>query len=327
MCWHPLPDGAGADDDRIAARRARFREASASPFGPADEVGMLNLVTPESRARVLAAADASTLFDLSVEYFPGMPSWTATGDPSYQIWMSHTPSGSIAESTSDARRAQYELASYSGDCIAMYTHCGTHVDTLNHFGYRGRIWNGFRPDDHLGSRHWNVAGAEKHPPIVARGILVDVAALHGVTMLPDSYGIGAHDLGAALARQNVTLQPGDVVLIRTGRMTVWPDRDRYLMNEPGINREGAELLAKAGAIMIGGDNVGLEQQPTVDPENRHVVHTYLLAECGIPILEVVDLEALAAERLYEFAFVGACIRLRGATGSPMRPLAFPFRRI
>ena len=144
-------------------------------------------------------------------------------------------------------------------------------------------------------------------------------------MLPDSYGMGERDLREALARQRLDVRPGDVVLIRTGRMTVWPDRERYLTNEPGLNREGAEFLAKAGAIVIGGDNVALEQHPGADPENRSVVHTYLLAECGVPILEVVNLEELAAERLYEFAFVGACMRIRGATGAPMRPIAFPLR--
>jgi kynurenine formamidase len=96
--------------------------------------------------------------------------------------------------------------------------------------------------------------------------------------------------------------------------------------EPGLNREGAEFLARSGAILIGADNLGLEQLPGADPDNWQVVHTYLLAEAGIPIMEIVNLEELSAERVYEFLFVGACLKIRGATGSPIRPIALPFRR-
>ena len=83
------------DDVPIAARDAAPGVPTASPWGPDDELGMLNLITPESRARILAEADATRMFDLSVDFFPGMPSWTATGDQSYGIWPSHTPSGQM----------------------------------------------------------------------------------------------------------------------------------------------------------------------------------------------------------------------------------------
>ena len=156
--------------------------------------------------------------------------------------------------------------------------------------------------------------------------MLDIAALKGVDILPDSYGIGEADLREALRRQRVRLAVGDVVLIRTGRMRVWPDPDLFLPREPGLNREGAEFLARAGAILIGADNLGLEQMPGADPENWQVVHTYLLAEAGVPIMEIVNLEELSSERLYEFLFVGACMKIRGATGSPIRPIAIPFRR-
>jgi kynurenine formamidase len=207
----------------------------------------------------------------------------------------------------------------------MYTHTGTHIDALNHFGYHGTIFNGYTAHEHLGSRAWRKAGAEKHPPIIARGIMLDIAALIGVDVLPPSYGIGEADLRGALKHQGTQLMPGDVVIVRTGRMRLWPDRATYLPNPPGLNREGAEFLTKAGAIMIGADNHSLEQAPSADPENWQVVHTYLLAEAGVPILEIAYLEDLAEDRVYEFAFMGACIRFRGATGSPMRPIAMPLR--
>lgn len=311
--------------DKIAALSAVDLTPSKSPFGPDDEIGMLNLITPESRRAVMAEADPARCIDLSVDYFIGMPSWIAGGDPPYQIWMSHTPSGTINEGAMGMSREQHELVSYSGDCISMYTHCGTHIDTFNHYGYNGKLWNGFTEEEHLASRHWNICGAEKFPPVVARGILIDVAAAQGVDVLPDSFGIGENELREAMDRQGTEVRPGDVVLIRTGRMTVWPDLTKYLADEPGLNREGAQYLARAGAIIVGGDNIALEQFPSPDPTNWVPVHTFLLIEAGVPIMEVVNTEGLASEGIYEFAFVGACLPLRGATAAPMRPFAMPLR--
>jgi kynurenine formamidase len=310
---------------RIAVYGARFRQATRSPFGADDEIGMLNLIDAQSRSAILGRADAGKMFDLAVDHFVGMPSWLAAGDPPFQLWMTHTPRGEVVDDVMGVGPEQNSLASYSGDAVSMYTHCGTHVDALNHYGYHGEIFNGFRADDHLGSRHWKVAGADRHPPVLARGVLLDVAGLHGIPMLPDSYAIGPKDIEACLKHQDVELRPGDVIMIRSGRMTVWPDHARFIPNTPGLNREGALFLAEHGAVTIGADNLTLEQLPSADPENWMVVHTFLLAEAGIPIMEVVQLEELAAERVYEFAFFGACIKFRGATGAPMRPVAMPLR--
>lgn len=312
-----------ASKQKIAAHHARHRSVSASPFGSDDEIGMLNLIDAESRRAILQRADAGTIFDLSVDHFVGMPGFFAAGDQPYQIWMTHTPGGTCNDNVTNVDRAQNELVAYSGDAISMYTHCGTHVDALNHFGYFGEIFNHFTEREHLGSRHWRVGGVDKHPPVIARGVLLDVAGLLGVDMLPDSYGIGPDDLQGCLRRQGVDLRVGDIVLVRTGRMRMWPDQQAYALDAPGITLEGARFLARSGAALIGGDTMSLEQIPTADPENWNVVHCYLLAEAGIPILEIANLEDIAEARLYEFAFFGACIRLRGATGAPIRPVVMP----
>jgi kynurenine formamidase len=314
-----------ATRQKIAAWNAEFRKASTSPFGSDDQIGMLNLIDARSRDAILSRADAGKVFDLAVDHFMGMPSWIAANDPNYQIWMTHTPRGEELADVMGVGPEANELVSYSGDAVSMYTHCGTHVDALNHFGYHSEIFNHFATKDHLGSRHWQVAGADRHPPVIARGVLLDVAGLHGLDELPPSYGIGPDDLAGCLKHQKTELRPGDVVMVRTGRMRAWPDPAAYVTDAPGLNRAGAEFLAKGGAVTIGGDNLALEQAPSADPENWMVVHTYLLAEAGVPIMEVVDMEEIAAEKVYEFCFFGACIKLRGATGSPMRPVALPLR--
>ncbi|MCW6509767.1 cyclase family protein [Lichenifustis flavocetrariae] len=307
---------------KIIAYGAKFHEVTKSPYGSDDEIGMLHLIDGTSRSAILGRADASKMFDLSVDHFVGMPGWFGAGDQPYQIWMTHTPQGEIVANTMGVSAEANELVAYSGDSISMYTHCGTHIDTFNHFGYKGQIFNGFTAQDHLGSRAWQKCGPEKHPPILARGVLLDVAGLHGLATLPPSHAVGAADITGCLKHQGVELRPGDVVLLRTGQMALWPDM-AFTKNTPGLNREGAEFLAKAGAVMIGADNLTLEQTPSAHDLNFFPVHTYLLAEAGVPILEMAQLDELAAEKLYEFAFFGACIKLRGATGAPMRPVAMP----
>jgi kynurenine formamidase len=322
MCGTNFVDEATAA--RIAASAATFRKITESPFGPTDEIGMLNLITPEMARTVFSRADAGHTLDLSVDYFLGMPSFTAAGQPPYQIWMTNTPRGT-ANDDSTGFGAENELVGYSGDAISMYTHCGTHIDTLNHFGYGRKIWNNFDADELLGARHWMCAGADKQPPIITRGVLLDVAAMHGVDVLPQSYGITAKDLEDTARSQGVEVRPGDAVLVRSGQMTLWDDPQAYITNEAGMTRDGAEYLARAGAAVVAADNLSFEQIPSTEEGNWLPVHTYLFAEAGVPIMEVVDMEALSQERLYEFCFIGAGIKLRGATAAPMRPLAMPLR--
>jgi kynurenine formamidase len=308
---------------RIAAWSAAKNEVGRSPFGADDQIGMLNLITPEVSAATLSRADAARVFDLSVDLFAGMPTWTQGGEPQFQIWMNHTPQGSIVDDPVGVGPEQNELVAWSADSISMFTHCGTHVDTLNHFGYRDSIWNGFTVKEHLGSTGWTVAGPDTHPPVIARGVLLDVASASDVEVLPDSFAIGPDELEMTASRQGTEVRPGDVVMVRTGRGSTWPHPGSYLPREPGLDRAGAQWLAERGAAMIGADNIALEQQPSADPDNWLPVHTYLLAEAGVPIVEVVDLEGIAEEELFEFCYVGAALKLRGATAGPVRPLAFP----
>jgi kynurenine formamidase len=297
-----------------------------SPWGPDDEIGRLNLMTEASRAAVLARLDPSKVYDLGVEYFIGMPSWQAVGDPRYQLWLTHTPRGTAVDDPVGVGRAQNEHVGYTGAAVSMYTHTGTHIDALNHFGLGGKIWNNFAADEHLGDRGWQKTGAETIPPIVARGVLIDVAAAHGAAELPPGYRVRANDLRAALVKQGTWLREGDVVLVRTGRMRAYEDAAAYMAESPGLSLDAAQFLVEAGAMIIGADNLSFEAFPSEVEGNYVPVHTYLLAQHGVPILELVDLEALAQDRVYEFAFIASSLKLRGADAAPLRPIAIPLAR-
>ena len=297
-----------------------------SPWGPKDEIGRLNLMTADSRAAVLARIGGGKVYDLSVEYFIGMPSWQAAGDPPYQMWMTHTPHGDHVSDSMGVGKEMSAHVGYSGVAISMYTHMGTHIDALNHFGLDGKIYNGFSAAEHLGDRGWKVTGAEKIPPIVARGVLIDLPRAKGVTMLADGYRVTKQDLKAALARQRTLLKNGDVVLVRTGRMQVYESAQAYMKNPPGLGLEAAKFLVEeGGAMIVGADNLSFEAFPSEVQGNYVPVHSYLLAQQGVPILELVQLEQLAKDGVYEFAFLGGSLKLRGSDAAPIRPLALPFK--
>jgi kynurenine formamidase len=302
------------------------RRAGTSPWGADDEIGRLNLITEESRADILSRITGGKTYDLSVEYFIGMPSWQAAGDPHYRIWMTHTPHGTVIDDPLNLGKTMNEHVSYSGAAVSMYTHMGTHIDALNHFGLDGEIWNGFRADEHLGDRGWQRGGVENVPPIVARGVLIDVAAAKGVAVLPDNYRITPADLVAALEKQKTALSVGDVVLIRTGRMQAYNDTAAFMANPPGLGLDAARFLVEeGGAMIVGADNLSFESFPSELEDDYIPVHTYLLAEQGTPILELVFLEELSKDKIYEFAFIGGSLKLRGADAAPMRPIAIPVK--
>jgi kynurenine formamidase len=301
-------------------------EVGVSPWGPKDEIGRLNLITEQSRAAIMARVSGSQAYDLAVEYFVGMPSWQAAGDPPYQMWMTHTPHGNVIADPMQVGEPMNRHVSYTGSAVSMYAHMGTHIDALNHFGLDGKIWNGFRADQHLGDRGWNVTGAEKLPPIVARGVLIDVAAAKGVDMLADNYRVTRADLQQALKAQQVNLEKGDVVLIRTGRMRDYEKAQAYMANPPGMSLDAAKFLVEeGGAMVVGADNLSFETFPSEVEGNYLPLHTYLLAMQGAPILELVNLEGLSRDRVYQFAFIGASLKLRGADAAPIRPIALPIR--
>lgn len=297
-----------------------------SPWGPDDQIGRLNLMTEESRAAVLGRIASGKSYDLSVDYFVGMPSWHGIGDPRYQYWLTHTPHGTVVDDPLGVGQEINHHVSYTGDAVSMYTHMGTHIDALNHFGLKGQIWNGFSAKDHLGDRGWKKAGAETIPPIIARGVMLDIPVALGLEELPENYRITPDDLKTALNHHQVDLQSGDVVMIRTGRMRHYLDEAAYMHNAPGLDISAAKwLVEEKGVMLLGADNLSLEAFPSQTEGDYVPVHTYLLAEQGVMIMELVMLEDLSRDRVYEFAFIGGSLKFRGASAAPMRPIALPLK--
>ena len=307
----------------IASSLVQAGEIAKSPYGPDDEIGVLNELTQAHTLAILQRVSSGKTYDLSVDNFVGMPGLAdlGLGDPPFHMWLTHTPRGLRVEEVSPAG-SPLGLALYD-DAYTLSAHTGTHIDALNHLGRGDKIFNGYDASTYLSDKGWTKAGADKVPPIITRGILIDVADEKGMTMLPDSYAITIQDLQRAMKKQGISLQKNDAVLIRTGRMTAWPDPKEYVHNDPGITRESAAWLVDSGAVIIGADNMGVEKFPMAEDS----VHVYLFTERGVCLLELLWLEDLAKDQVYEFAFIAAPIKMRGATGSPIRPIGLPISAI
>jgi kynurenine formamidase len=165
-------------------------------------------------------------------------------------------------------------------------------------------------------------GVDTIAPIVRRGVLLDIAGQQNVAALSADFEITEDHLNRAAA--NIEIAAGDIVLVRTGWAQYFADAKKYINNviAPGPNLEAARWLSARKIFAAGSDTVAFERVP--DPSMP--VHVHLLVESGIHIIEVLNLEDLARERVYEFFFVAAPMNVRGATGAPIRPLAFPRSR-
>jgi len=201
--------------------------------------------------------------------------------------------------------------------LVMAEHSGTHIDALCHQAYEGRLHGGLEVTGRVQTpTGFTALGIDTVAPIVTRGVLLDVARER---RLPDGYAVTAADLEAAAS--DVELRPGDVVLVRLGSGALWADRPAY-MRAGGISGDASRWLAARAPRAVGADNVAWDVPNDHDPELGSLPgHTILIVQEGIHIIESLYLEELAADGVKEFGFVCLPLKLRGGTGSPVRPIA------
>jgi kynurenine formamidase len=206
--------------------------------------------------------------------------------------------------------------------VAEMGQVGTQFDTFSHQMIGTSMYNCFKLDEIATRTGFTKLGVESVGALMTRGVMIDVAALKGVDMLANTYQITVQDLQQALARQKLTLQPGDAVLIHTGWGKLWgKDNARYQGGAPGIGIAAAEWLARQDPMLVGSDNSAVEISPNPDPQLLGPVHQLMLVVNGIHLLENLKLEELAARQAYEFALIVQPLKLQGATGSTVAPIA------
>jgi len=244
------------------------------------------------------------VYDLGQPYFVGMPHF-----PTHPPFL-YSPTRLHGEHVGP------EGHSSAADALALGSHAGTHIDALCHFSLRGRLFQ----DQAVAQSYLtgqSVYPADTIAPILRRGAILDVAGLEGVPVLPRDFEITPRHLDAAAAK--LRIHAGDVVLLRTGWANYWPDPGRFVAggHGPGPSLSGAQWLSRRNVSIVGSDTLAFEKIPS----DTMPVHVHLLVESGIHIMECLNLEELAAAHVSEFLFVGAPLKIRGATGAPLRPLA------
>ncbi|CAN5212825.1 cyclase family protein [soil metagenome] len=254
------------------------------------------------------------VYDLEQPRFRGMPIHPAH-QPGYFYALHRRHADNYRPQSSGSR------SSASG-MLSMMEHSGTHIDALCHQACGLELFGGVPVAAVESAIGFSQLGIETVPPLLTRGVLLDVAGCKNQEMLPPHYGITADDLQACARSQQVTVKAGDVLLVRTGFAQIWLDEPAYL-EAAGVAKSGTIWAADQQVVAVGADNMAWDVIPERDPESGSTLfaHLHLLTKKGIYILENLNLESLASERCYEFAFVGIPLKFQGATGSPIRPLA------
>jgi kynurenine formamidase len=280
-----------------------------SRWGATDQRGAANRITP---AKVLEARNLitrGTVYQLGHVYETAMPMF-GTRHFSLRIPQGFGPMGT--------NQTVYHDELVSGEIGQI----GTQFDGLGHIGVGDLFYNGHNRREFAQAEGLTKLGIENVGAIVTRGVLVDVAAYKGVPMLQGGYEITPADVEGALKRQNVAIRPGDVVLFHTGWGALWAkDNVRFAANAPGIGLAAAQLLVDREVVIVGSDNWATEVVPNPNAQLAFPVHQLLIPRNGIYIFENLLTEELARDAAYEFAFMFAPLRLKGATGSPGNPIA------
>jgi kynurenine formamidase len=269
---------------------------------------------PRLSAELLSLVRTGQVYSLEQILEPGIPYWAGHPPLVVSPYVRH---GDMPE---------LFPASIGNEITTIPMHGCTHIDALCHVGkwMDGDVYlNGHvKARDVVSNTGYSVNGAENFPPIILRGVLLDVARDKGVEVLPDSYGITGADIAHCAEAEGVEIREGTAVLIKTGFSKYWrTDNPRFSNCGAGPNIDGARYLAGLKIAAMGSDTEAVEQWPGPAGGPPLPVHTYMIAEQGIPHIESLYLDRLAADQVYEFIFVALPLRIRGATGSQIHPIA------
>ena len=280
-----------------------------SKWGAGDERGSGNHMKPASVLRATQLIKTGEVIEIAHVLNDKMPFF---GTRRFDVHVKRT----FMNDFSNRRGSNEELV------VSEIGQVGTQFDGFAHQTHEDSHYNCFKTGAISTRGSFTKLGIEKVGTLMTRGVLIDVAGLKGVDTLPDTYEITVKDLQDALAKQRMTLQPGDAVLINTGWNRLWgKDNARYVKSCPGIGVAAAEWLAKQDPMLIGADNWPVEVAPNPDAKLSLPVHQLALVVNGLHLLENLKLDDLAAKQVYEFAFVMQPLKAQGFTGSTVAPVA------
>ena len=281
------------------------------------------LPLPRLTPELISLVKTGQVFSLGVDFQEGM----LTPGPAMKSY-------SIAPHLRHSDSSTINPGSAAAETIRMSIHVGTHIDALCHIAEKrdadgnpdadgepylydgpGRSIRASECASSAGQMHLSI---EKMPPIVTRGVMLDVAAFKGVNVLPPAYPVDAADIAGTLEKQSTAIGENTAVLVRTGAYQLLRDSNPvYRDAQTGLNLEAAQFLVEQGMNLVGADNMAVEAMPPHD----HSVHRFLLVSSGITHMENLNLDELAEAACYEFLLIISPLKLTGATGSWVNPIA------
>lgn len=284
-----------------------------SKWGPSDEIGAANYLTPAVALNAARLVKTGKTYSLGITVNTTTPAYPPRTCSIYIVQPGQTGS---AEGLGPTK------TTYNDDILNCWTGIGTQLDGLGHIGVGDRYYNGNRWQEFAQIGGLKKLGADKVPPMVTRGVLLDMAAHYGVDVVKEGTAFNTAEIEAVAKKQGVEIRQGDVVIFHTGWLSlIEKDPKRYGSVEPGLGREGARYLVSKGVVAVGADTWGLEAIPFEPGAGVFEVHQILLPMSGTYILENVNTAELAKDKAWEFLFVLGQNKYQGAVQSMINPVA------
>ena len=298
----------------VATSAVSADECVPSPWGADDQIGAANRVTPERTAAAAKLVKKGISHPLGIEIDPSMPAYP----PRYTQLQVVQPNQQFG-----AEMGVGWDGNYNDDVLQMWLGTGPQLDGLGHMGEAGEFYNCNQGKDFSFLTGLTKLGISNIPPIVGRGVMIDIAKQMGVDSLQAGQPITSDDIKAAMKAQDVTVGEGDIVLLHTGYTdaTLTQNPSLWAGSIPGITNEASVFLASLKPTAVGADTWGLGAVPPRAGDKVFYDHVVLLKQHGIYILETMNTGRLADEGVHEFMFVLGQARLKGAVQMIINPVA------
>jgi kynurenine formamidase len=284
-----------------------------SKWGPNDEIGAANYMTSATALQAARLVKTGKVYSLGIAVSTSTPAYPPRTCSIYIVQPGQTGS---AEGLGPTH------TTYNDDILNCWNGIGTQLDGLGHIGVGDRYYNGLKWGEFATIGGLKKLGTEKIPPMVARGVLLDMAAFLGVDVVKEGTAFNKAEIDGAAKKQGVEIHQGDVVIFHTGWLSlIDKDPKRFATVEPGVGREGARYLVSKGVVAVGADTWGVEAIPFEKDAGVFEVHQILLPMNGTYILENISTAELAKDKAYEFMFVLGQNKYQGAVQSMINPVA------
>jgi len=282
-------------------------------WGASDEIGAANYLTPASALAAARLVKTGKVYSLGITVNTTTPAFPPRTCSIYIVQPGQVGAATGLGPTN---------TTYNDDILNCWTGIGTQLDGLGHIGVGDRYYNGNKWAEFADMTGLKKLGVEKIPPMVARGVLLDMAGFLGVDVVKEGTPFNRAEIDGAAKKQGIEIRQGDVVIFHTGWLSlIEKDPKRFGSVEPGLGREGARYLVSKGVVAVGADTWGLEAIPFEQGAGVFEVHQILLPMSGTYILENVNTAELAKDKAWEFMFVLGQNKYQGAVQSMINPVA------